>query len=255
MKKIFLVFSMIFSYGLLAQSDNLDGMCSKIVKDAKYNYCLQSGSKTATHLFDVLPKIRDYAYAGDASYNAPTNSNTIFYPTYQNSDQAHELKQYIKADKDRGEMIVTITDLDLADVLGKEKLNEFKETMRKQYAAQGRNLSEAIEKMPFESNRVRLIEFIKTQYNVAKKLNMDYMPNEGAGMMPITLDNFENAYVYYRDLEKTATFSASYANRYLFSITVKNVDKYKSCSTAMAYLSSYLSGVKLGSLDRNIYFK
>ena len=116
---------MIFSYGLLAQADNLDGMCSKIVKDAKYNYCLQSGSKTATHLFDVLPKIRDYAYAGDASYNAPTNSNTIFYPTYQNSDQAHELKQYIKADKDRGEMIVTITDLDLADVLGKEKLNEF----------------------------------------------------------------------------------------------------------------------------------
>jgi hypothetical protein len=255
LKKVFLVLSMIYSYNLLAQADNLDGMCSKIVKDVKYNYCLQTGSQTAIHLFNILPKIRDYAYAGDAAYNAPSNSNTIFYPTYQNSEQAYELKQYIKADKDHGEMIVTITDLDLADVLGKEKLNEFKETMRKQYATQGRNLSEAIEKMPYESNRVRLIEFIKTQYNVAKKLNLDYIPSEGAGMIPIILDNFENAFIHYQDSEKTAGFSASYADRYLFSITVKNVDKYKSCTTAMTYLSSYLSGVKLGSLDKNIYFK
>jgi hypothetical protein len=255
MKKIFLVLSMLYSSILFAQADNLDAMCSKIVKDAKYNYCLQAGSKTAIHLFDVLPKIRDYAYTGDATYNAPTNSNTIFYPTYQNSGQAYELKQYIKADKDHGEMIVTIIDLDLADVLGKEKLNEFKETMRKQYAAQGRDLSEAIEKMPYESNRVKQIEFIKTQYNVAKKLNSDYIPSEGVGMMPITLDNFENAYVLYRDIEKSASFTASYADRYLFFITVKNVDKYKSCSTAMTYLSSYLSGVKLGLLDPNIYFK
>ena len=255
MKKIFLVLSMLYSCSLFGQSDNLEGMCSKITKDAKYNYCLQKGSKTAVHLFDVLPKIRDYNYTGDAAYNAPSNSNTIFYPTYQNSGQEYELTQYIKADKNPGEMIVTITDLDLADVIGKEKLNEFKETMRKQYSAQGRELSEAIEKMSYESNRVKRMEFIKTQYNVAKKINLDYIPNEGAGMMPITLDNFENAYIHYSDFDKVATFSASYADKYIFSISVKYVDKYKSCSTAMAYLSSYLSGVKLGLLDRNINFK
>lgn len=78
MKKIFLVLSMLYSSSLFAQADNLDAMCSKIVKDAKYNYCLQRDSKTAIHLFDVLPKIRDYAYTGDAAYNAPSNGNIIF---------------------------------------------------------------------------------------------------------------------------------------------------------------------------------
>ena len=255
MKKIFLTLSMVYLCSLFAQADKLDGMCSKIIKDAKYNYCLQTGSRTAIHLFDVLPKIRDYAYTSDALYIAPSNGNTIFYPSYQNTEQAYELKQYIKTDKDYGEMIVTILDLDLADVLGKEKLNEFKETMRKKYAVQGRNLSEAIEKMSYDSNREKRLDFIKIQYDVAKKLNLDYIPSEKAGMMPIALDNFENAYIHYQDVEKTANFTASYANKYLFFITVKNVDKYDSCSTAMAYLSSYLSGVKIGSLDRNIYFK
>ena len=56
---------------------------------------MQIGSKTAVHLFDVLPKIRDYVYTGDAAYNASLDSNTIFYPTYQNFGQEYELTQYI----------------------------------------------------------------------------------------------------------------------------------------------------------------
>ncbi|WP_428025692.1 hypothetical protein [Arcobacter sp.] len=255
MKKIFLVLSMVYSCSLFAQSDNLAGMCSKIVKDAKYKYCLQIGSKTVIHLFDVLPKMRDYGYTGDAAYNAPSNSHTIFYPTYQNSRQEYELTQYLKANKKSGEMIVTITDLDLADIIGKEKINESKVTMQKQFATLGIKISKEIEEIIYEPNRIKRIESIKMQYNAAKKINADYIPSEGMGMISITLDNFENAFIHYSDFDKVATFSASYANKYLFSITVKHVDKYKSCSTVMAYLLPYLSEVKLDSLDRNIYFK
>jgi hypothetical protein len=255
MTKIFLGLIMVYSCSLFAQSDNLDGMCSKIVKDAKYNYCLQIGSKTAIHLFDALPKMKDYRYLGDAAYNAPSNSNTIFYPTYQNSGQEYELTQYIKTDKKPGEMIVTITDLDLADIVSKEKMNESMVTMQKQFTKLGIKLPKELEKTTYESNRIKRIEFIKTQYDIAKKLNVDYMPSQNMGMMPITFGDFENAFIHYSDFDKVATFSASYADKYHFSITVKYVDKYKSCSTAMAYLLPYLSGVKLASLDRNIYFK
>lgn len=255
MKKIFLVLSMVYSCSLFAQSDKLDGMCSKIVKDAKYNYCLQVGSKTAIHLFDVLPKMRDYNYTGDAAYNAPLNSNTIFYPTYQNSGQEYELTQYIKTDKKSGEMIVTLTDLDLADIIGKEKINESKVNMKKQFTKLGIKLSKELEETTYESNRIKRIEFIKTQYDVAKKINTGYIANEGSGIMPVSLDGFENAFIHYSDFDKVATFSASYADKYHFSISIKYVDKYKSCSTAMAYLLPYLSQVKLNLLDRNIYFK
>lgn len=255
MNKLVLILSLVYTFNLNAQSGNLDGMCTKIVKDTKYNYCLQIGSETAIHLFNLLPKIKDYKYTGDAEYNNPTNGNTIFYPTYQNTGQKYELKQYIKTDKDKAEMVVTIADLDLADILGKKEFNQSMQTMKKQLSDQGMSIPEEMEKMTFTGNRAQQIETFKAMYNTGKQLNADYLPNEGAGFMPITLDHFENASVAYKDFEKAASFSATYADRYLFFIEIKNVDKYKSCSTVMAYLSEYLSQVNLGLLDSNIWFK
>ncbi|MFI8380262.1 hypothetical protein [Leeuwenhoekiella sp. NPDC079379] len=255
MKKLFLFLVVSYSFNLCAQTNNLDGMCFKVLKKDTYNHCLQSGSDAAIHLFDVLPKIRDYKYTGDANYNNPNNSNTIFYPSYQNTAQKYELKQYIKVDQGNSEMIVTITDLDLADIKGKQEFTESIEGMKKRFKERGIEIPAEMENVSYTANRLQLINSFKTMFNVAKQLNTDYLPAEGVGMMTVNLDNFENAYVVYKDLEKEANFSASYADRYLFTIQIKNVNKYNSCNTLMAYLSPYLAEVALGSLDRNIYFK
>lgn len=254
MKKLLLIFTLLYAFCLDAQTENLDGLCSIIVKDAKYNYCLQIGSGTAIHLFDLLPKIKDYGYTGDAAYNDPSNGKSIFYPTYQNTGQKYELKQYIKTYKGNAEMVVTFTDLDLADILGKEEFSQSMQNMKKQFTDLGMAVPEEIDKIAFTGHRVQQIEAFKIMYAAAKQLNADYIPSEGAGMMPITLDNYENAFVSYKDFEKTASFSATYADKYLFTIEIKGVDKYNSCSTVMTYLLPYLSQIKLGLLDPNIWY-
>jgi hypothetical protein len=255
MKKLVFLVCLVFSLSLSAQSGNLDGICSKIVKDSKYNYCLQIGSETAIHLFDVLPKIRDYKYTGDTAYNNSTNGSTIFYPTYQNTGQKYELKQYIKTDKGNAEMVVTLTDLDLADILKKAELEQTMLQMQKQLTATGIDIPEEIKNPSYKSNRLQQIEYIKLMHNAAVVTNIDYSAIEHSGIMAVNLNGFENAFINYSDVEKRAGFMASYGDRYTFSIEIKYADHYTSCSTALKYLSDYLSQVQLTSLETAIHFK
>lgn len=261
MKNFVFYFCVISSFYVTAQYGNLDGMCFKLVKDQKeLNHCLQNNSATVEQLFDALPKIPFYKYGFSAETNyeerVKDKSLSVFYPSHINSGEKYELKMNIPTYKNRVEMVVTFTDLDVMDVLGYEESLKVKEETKKMFERIGQPIPADIANIKYESQRARMIDFHKVMYENAKKTNIDYLPSEGAGnMVPdLKLAHVENPFISYNDVDKQVSFASTYADRYSFTITMKYVEEIHSCSSAASYLIDYLSQIDFASLDRNIYF-
>ena len=261
MKNSVLFFFVISSFYLTAQNGNLDDMCFKIVKDQKgLNHCLKNNSGTVEQLFNALPKIPFYRYgfsdANNYEERVKDKSLTVFYPTYSNSAERFELIMYIPTYKERVEMVVTFTDLDLMDVLNYEESLITKEETKKMFARIEQPIPQDLANLKYESYRIKMIDFHKVMYENAKKTNLDYYPSQGAGnMVPdLKMAHIENPFISYNDVDKQVSFASTYADRYSFRITMKYVDGIHSCSSAASYLRDYLSQIDFASLDRTIYF-